>query len=179
MTTRSISPVAAIRPTPHIVLLGALAALAPLSIDMGLPALPQLEQTLQTHSGPLTLSVFMAGFALTPLFYGGLSDRFGRRPLLIIGMLIFIGAGIACAVASSFETLLIDRFIQGAGAAVGPTIAFAAARDQYAGNSLARRMVALSIVLTAAPIIAPSIGTAVLPLGGWRGISWSLAIAGI
>ncbi len=157
-----------------------LCALPPLSIDMGLPALPDVAAGLGTGAAgsALTVSLFMAGFAVTPLAYGLLSDRHGRRPLLVAGLGLFALGGIGAALAPSIGWLLLARLVQGAGAGAGPTLAFAATRDRLQGVRMARRLAILTMLLNTAPIVAPSLGTAVLALGGWRGIYGSLALGG-
>src|SRR5690349_18715720 len=116
-------------------LLGALSMLPPFSIDMGLPALPAMAQSLGTTSAgaSLSLSLFMLGFALAPLVYGPLSDRYGRRPLLLIGCTVFVVAGVGCALSQSLPILLAWRFIQGAGAGAGTVLVLAIIRDLFEG----------------------------------------------
>ena len=165
----------------NILLLSALSALPPLSIDMGLPALTQTSLRLQTSPAMagMTLSLFMLGFAASPLVYGMLSDRYGRKPLLLIGLGLFAIGGVLCTVAPSIGWLLAARMVQGAGAGVGPTIAMAASRDLLEGVVLRRRLANLAMLRNVAPIVAPSIGALLLALGGWRAISAMLALAGI
>lgn len=165
----------------NILLLSSLSALPPLSIDMGLPALTVLQQRLGTTPGMagMTLSLFMLGYAASPLVYGMLSDRFGRKPLLLIGLGLFALGGVLCTFAPSIGWLLVARAIQGAGAGVGPTIAMAASRDLLDGVVLRRRLANLAMLRNVAPIIAPAIGALLLGLGGWRAISGMLALAGI
>lgn len=164
-----------------VLLLSALSALPPLAIDMGLPALTVLQQRLATSPAMagMTLSLFMLGFAASPLAYGMLSDRFGRKPLLLIGLGLFALGGLLCTLAPSIGWLLAARVIQGAGAGVGPTMAMAASRDLLEGVVLRRRLANLAMLRNAAPIVAPSIGALLLSLGGWRAISGMLALAGI
>lgn len=166
---------------PYLALLVLLCALPPLSIDLGLPALPDVASKLNTSTAQsgLTVGVFMAGFAVTPLAYGLLSDRYGRRPLLIAGLALFVLGGIGAAFAPSISWLLLARLVQGAGAGAGPTIAFAATRDRLRGAPMARRLAILTMLLNTAPIIAPSIGTVTLALAGWRGIYASLGLGGL
>ncbi len=165
----------------NILMLSALSALPPLAIDMGLPALTVVQQRLATSPAMagMTLSLFLLGFAASPLVYGMLSDRFGRKPLLLIGLGLFALGGMLCTLAPSIDWLLAARVIQGAGAGVGPTIAMAASRDMLDGVVLRRRLANLAMLRNAAPIIAPSIGALLLGLGGWRAISGMLALAGI
>jgi MFS transporter, DHA1 family, multidrug resistance protein len=155
-----------------VTLLAALCALPPLSIDMALPALPSMGAALGVGAGgaALSISLFMAGFATTPLAYGALSDRFGRRKPLLCGLVLFAAGGLLCALAASLPLLLAARVLQGAGAGAGPTLAFAASRDRLEGAPLARRLALLTMLLNTAPVIAPSLGTAVLAAAGWRSI---------
>ncbi len=165
----------------NILLLSALSALPPLSIDMGLPALTEISQRLHTSAtmAGMTLSLFMMGFAASPLVYGMLSDRYGRKPLLLVGLGLFALGGVLCTLAPSIGWLLAARTIQGAGAGVGPTVAMAASRDLLEGVVLRRRLANLAMLRNVAPIVAPSIGALLLGLGGWRAISAMLALAGI
>ena len=165
----------------NLLLLGALCALPPLSIDMGLPALTALQHALHTtpREAGLTLTTFMVGFGLTPLAYGLVSDRYGRRPLLLAGLSLFTFGGLACTLSPTIGGLLAARFIQGAGASVGPTLAFAATRDRRSGEGLSRRLAALTMILQLAPVIAPSIGSGVLIVGGWRGVYALLTVCGL
>lgn len=164
-----------------LVLSAALCALAPLSIDLGLPALGPLTRALGVAParGGLTLAVFMAGFALTPLVFGTLSDRRGRRGPLLAGLLLYGVGGLVCTLAGSFDTLLAGRLLQGMGAGAGPTLAMAATRDRLHDSALERRLSALTACLNLAPVIAPSLGTALLALGGWRAPYATLAAAGL
>jgi DHA1 family bicyclomycin/chloramphenicol resistance-like MFS transporter len=165
---------------PYLLLLGALCALPPLSIDMALPALTATQQALHSSASlaGLTLTLFMAGFAATPLAYGILSDHRGRKPLLLVGLALFVIGGLASAFAPSMGALLAARFVQGAGAGVGPTLAFAATRDRLEGLRMNRRISALTVLLAIAPVIAPSLGAIMLGLAGWRAIFLALAIGG-
>ena len=164
----------------YLGLLAALCALPPLSIDMGLPGLPAIGAAFGTDTGvaAMSVSLFMAGFALTPICYGMLSDRYGRRPLLLVGLALFALGGIGCALAPSIGWLLVARLIQGAGAGSGPTLAFAATRDRLDGARLGRRLAMLTMLLNTAPVIAPSLGTAFLAWAGWRGVYIVLALGG-
>ena len=164
----------------YLALMVSLCALPPLSIDMGLPALPNIGTALGADGveGALTVSLFMAGFAVTPLAYGLLSDRHGRRPLLIAGLALFALGGIGAALAPSIFWLMLARLVQGAGAGAGPTLAFAAARDRLEGFRLGRRLAVLTMLLNTAPVVAPSLGIAVLAVAGWRGIYATLAAGG-
>ncbi len=173
----------AIRPQSiaFTVLLGALAALPPLSIDMGLPAFPALESDLRTSAAGagLTLSVFMAGFSVSQLLLGPLSDRYGRRPVLLAGLLLYAVAGFLCAGAPSIGTLIGIRLIEGACAASGTVMAFAITRDTFEGAAARQRLSYVAMVLSVAPVIAPTLGGWALLVGGWRAIYAFLGLAGV
>jgi DHA1 family bicyclomycin/chloramphenicol resistance-like MFS transporter len=163
------------------ILLGALAALPPLSIDMGLPAFPALTRELHTTAAGagLTLSLFMAGFAVAQLVLGPMSDRYGRRPVLLAGLSLYAAAGCLCALAPSIGVLIGLRLIEGACAASGSVMAFAIARDVFEGASARQRLSYVTIVLTVAPVVAPALGSLALHLGGWRSIYGFLGVAGV
>ena len=115
-------------------ILAALVALGPMSTDMYLPALPRLTEELNTTIAvtQLSLSVFLVGFALAQLIYGPLSDRFGRKPVFLSGMFIFLAATIGCAAATDIETLIVMRFFQAVGGTAGPVLGRAIVRDIHA-----------------------------------------------
>ena len=151
-------------------LLGSMAGLPPLSIDMGLPALPQLQDALAASAtqGAMTISLFFAGFGLAQLVMGPLSDRIGRRPVLLVGLSLYTLAGFGCAVAPSILPLLACRFAQGIGAAGGSVLAFAIIRDVYEGAAARAKLSTISMVFSLAPVIAPTLGGVLLIFGGWR-----------
>ncbi|MEH1822046.1 MAG: multidrug effflux MFS transporter [Nostoc sp.] len=163
------------------VFLGALSALPPLSIDMGLPAFPTISEALRASSGSvgLTLSLFMLGFALAQLVFGPLSDRFGRKPVLLFGCGLFTLAGAACAVAPSIGSLIAWRLVQGAGAGAGMVMTLAIVRDLFEGATARAQLSYVNLVMSVAPMIAPTIGGRVLMVAGWRAIYGTLAIAGL
>jgi DHA1 family bicyclomycin/chloramphenicol resistance-like MFS transporter len=161
-------------------LLGALAALPPLSIDMGLPALPLLESYLgaSPEGAGLTLSLFLAGFAASQLVLGPLSDRIGRRPVMLGGLTLYTLAGVGCAASPSIGALILWRLLQGAGAAAATVLAFVVVRDLFEGAIARVRFSYVTMVLSVAPIVAPTLGGWVLALAGWRGIYAFLALTG-
>jgi MFS transporter, DHA1 family, multidrug resistance protein len=161
--------------------LGGLAALPPISIDMALPALVEIGGTLHATSSEagLTLSLFMAGFVIGPLVYGPLSDAYGRRPVLLLGLAIFTGGGLLSALAPSIGMLLAARFAQGLGAGAGMTLALAIVRDRFDGDAMQRRIASITVVANVAPIVAPSIGVALLAAIHWRGIYGVMAACGL
>ncbi len=164
------------------VLLGALAALPPLSIDLNLPALPELAAWFAAppEAAAATLSAFTAAFALTQLVYGPASDRFGRRPVLMLGLAVYAAAGLACALAPSLPALVAWRAVQGAGAGAGMVLARAIVRDLFPDPAAARAQFSyLSAVVAVAPVAAPLLGSLLLTAGGgWRPLFAVLALAG-
>ncbi len=164
-----------------IVFLAALAALPPLSIDMALPALRDITANLGTSPGRagLTLSLFMAGFAATPLLYGPLSDRLGRRPILLFGLSLFTVASLACALSPSIFMLLASRFAEGAGAGAGISMAFAVVRDVFEGEQARTQLSYVQMVMSLAPLLAPSLGALILNFTEWRAIYGILAALGV
>lgn len=162
-------------------LLGALAALVPLSIDMGLPALPAIAEGLgtSTWSAGLTLSLFMLGYAVSQAVLGPLSDRLGRRPVLLGGLALYALCGLGAALAPGIEALLAWRVLEGAGAACGPVLAFAVVRDSFEGRLGRAKLSHITMVLAVAPIVAPTLGALVLSAGGWRWIYATLGLSGV
>ncbi len=154
------------------VLLGALTAMTSFAVDMSLPALPTLTAVFQTTPDrvQLTLSLFLLGYAGGQLFYGPLSDRFGRRPLLLLGLAVYALAGFACALSPSIELLVLARLVQGFGACVGPILGRAVVRDHFAGTRAAQVLSYITLVFALAPLVAPILGGFVLEHFGWPAI---------
>ncbi|MGB8690659.1 MAG: multidrug effflux MFS transporter [Microcoleus sp.] len=163
------------------VLLGILAALPPLSIDMALPAFPTIATSLDTSPAAvgLTLSLFMVGYATSQLAFGPFSDRYGRKPALLIGCGLFALAGAGCAMAPSINALLAWRFFQGAGAGAGMTLMLAIVRDLFENAAARAQLSYVNLVMTVAPMIAPTIGGGLLAIAGWRVIYGLLAVGGL
>jgi DHA1 family bicyclomycin/chloramphenicol resistance-like MFS transporter len=163
-----------------IVILGMLMAFAPMAIDMYLPALPTLERYFGVDAArvQLTLAAFFIGFALGQAFYGPFADRFGRKPPLYFGLVLFLGTSIACAYAPSIEALIVLRFVQGIGACANVVVARAMVRDLYEPRDAAKVFSLLMLVFGAAPVLAPLIGGYILIGHGWREIFVALAVFG-
>ncbi len=159
------------------VLLAAAVALGPLATDMYLPALPGMGVSLAagTDQVQMTLSVFMIGFALAQLFCGPLADRFGRKPIMVGGFLVFAAASIGCALAPDIDTLILCRFLQAAGGSAGPVLGRAAIRDIYTPREAAKIMAILASIMALAPAIAPTLGGLMLKGFGWPSIFIALA----
>ncbi len=153
----------------RITLAGLVAVMA-VSTDLYLPAIPQLIHSLEANisQGQLTLSIFLLGFALGQLFYGGISDRYGRKPVLYLGLAIYIVATLGCAVAQDIDTLIAARFIQGLGGACGPVLARAIVADSYSRIDAARVMAAIAGAMALVPAIAPIFGSWLLYVFTWR-----------
>ena len=161
--------------------LGAVCAIPPLSIDMGLPAIPQIEAHFANAAGhgPLTLSLFLVGFAMSPLLCGPLADRFGRRRTLMTGLVGLMFAAAACAAAPSFDILLGFRLLQGVAAGACAVIPFAIVRDVFTGAVARHRLSQVTAVLGIAPMVAPILGGWVMALADWRAIYALQAGAGM
>lgn len=166
--------------TRWIVTLAAMTAVTALSIDMSLPAQPTLARTfgVTAELANLNLSLFMIGFAVAQLIVGYVSDVVGRRRVLFGGLALFSLAGLACALSPSMEVLLACRMLQGIGASAGPVVARAMVRDTQPAAHAARVMSTMLAALALAPMIAPTIGSAVLATFGWRAIFATLAACG-
>ncbi|MEP1583005.1 MAG: Bcr/CflA family efflux MFS transporter, partial [Marinobacter sp.] len=158
------------------ILLAAAVALGPLAIDMYLPALPAMGEALSADTGQvqLTLSIYMVGFALAQLVCGPLADRFGRKPIMIGGFLLFAIASVVCALATNIETLILCRFLQALGGSAGPVLGRAAVRDIYSPRDAARIMAILASIMALAPAVAPTLGGFMVVSLGWSSIFLAL-----
>ncbi|MFJ8659245.1 Bcr/CflA family multidrug efflux MFS transporter [Streptomyces sp. NPDC093795] len=176
------APVEAARRTGLLVtlVLGGLTALPPLSMDMYLPALPEVTGALNAPAATvqLTLTACLAGMALGQLVVGPMSDKWGRRRPLLIGMVVYVLATAVCALAPTAELLIGFRLLQGLAGAAGIVIARAVVRDLYDGVEMARFFSTLMLISGVAPIIAPLIGGQILRLTDWRGVFHVLTVIG-
>lgn len=164
-----------------IALLALLAAFPPLSTDMYLAAIPLLcdrwQQPLAIVN--LTLICFFFTYCCCLLIYGPLSDRYGRRPPLLAGLLLYIGASLLCVIADNVVMLILARTLQGAGAAAASAIVFAICKDLFAGHLRQRVFIQLGIIVAAAPMIAPIIGGWIIESLSWRWIFVLQALLGV
>lgn len=163
-------------------MVAAFMALNALGIDIMLPALPQISHdfgVLEGNDRHLVVIVYMLSFGVAQVFYGPLSDSYGRRPVLLWSMGLYLLATIACVLAQDFTTFLIARGAQGASAAAARIIAVAVVRDMMSGREMARVMSLAMMVFMIIPIIAPALGQLVLLIGPWRWIFGFLAIGGL
>jgi DHA1 family bicyclomycin/chloramphenicol resistance-like MFS transporter len=158
------------RSLPVAVLLTALAAFGPVSIDLYLPSLPAMVAVFHSTVSDvqLTLSVFIGGFAVGTLVHGPLSDRYGRRPVVLAGCILYCFASIACLFAPSIEMLTLGRFVQALGAAAGPVIGRAVVRDVYPRKDAARLLSYMASAIAIAPAIGPLIGGWLQSVYGWQ-----------
>lgn len=151
--------------------------LGPLCIEMFIPTMPDLAREFSTDRGlvPLTLSVYMFGFALSHLFYGAAADHFGRRPVLSTGLLILLASTVGCALAETLPALIGFRFLQALGASSALIIPRAIVRDLYGPEESARVQAHLSTAMAVAPIVAPIVGGYLVKWHSWHWVFWLIA----
>ncbi|WP_327003952.1 multidrug effflux MFS transporter [Dactylosporangium sp. NBC_01737] len=168
-------------PVRLVLVLGSLIAIGPLTIDMYLPALPSITEDLHTTSTAvqLTLTGTLAGLALGQLAIGPWSDAVGRRVPLLAGLVLHVLASVACVFAPDVTVLGALRVLQGLGVAASSVVAMAVVRDLFSGAAFARLFSRLMLVMGAAPILAPTLGSAVLRWTEWRGVFVVLAVFGV
>lgn len=161
-------------------ILGTVMALGPTAVDMYLPALPVLAQTLGTDLGrvQLTLATFFVGLSLGQILWGPLADRYGRKPPMLFGLGLFTLSSAACAMATSVDTLIVLRFFQAVGSSCGMVVVLAIVRDLFPPQGAARMLARLMLVMGVAPVFAPLVGGQILAWLGWRAIFWFVTIAG-
>lgn len=177
------TPLPTLNPDSRMTLafLASLVALGPLSVDMYLPALPAMQRAFDTDivNMHLTLSAYLWGFAIFHIACGPLADRFGRKPLLLAGTLLFIAASAGCALSQTVEELTVYRFIQGLGACVGPTLARTIARDVFGPRGSARALSLIAMIMALAPAIAPGLGGIMLRFVAWPSVFVVLGAYGL
>ncbi|WP_293776118.1 multidrug effflux MFS transporter [uncultured Oxalicibacterium sp.] len=171
------------RPTffKHALVLGLLSAIGPFAIDMYLPALPSVGQSLQADTGAVqaSLMAFFLSLGIGQLFYGPISDMVGRKPPLYFGLLLFAVCSVGCALAPDIQTLIVLRFLQGLGASAGMVIPRAIVRDLHTGHDAARLMSLLMLVFSVSPILAPLTGSFFIEAFGWRSVFWAVTMAAV
>jgi DHA1 family bicyclomycin/chloramphenicol resistance-like MFS transporter len=161
--------------------LGLITAVGPFAIDMYLPALPTIGQSLHASASSvkMTMTVFFLVMGACQLVFGALSDMYGRKRPIYVGLSIFIIGSVGCALARNIETLIFFRALQGIGACAGSVAPRAVVRDLLTGPDAARLMAMLMLVFSVSPILAPVTGSAVIAGFGWRGVFWAVAIAAV
>ncbi len=164
-----------------IVLLAATSALGPAAMQILLPALPVIKETFQVSNevAQLTLSLSMLAIALGTLFYGPLSDKYGRKPVMLLGLSITIAGSILCFLANTIELLILARFIQAFGGAVGLVLARAIVRDVYGAQEAARVIATLVMVMVVIPMLSPALGGELMLRLGWEYVFVVIALASI
>lgn len=164
-----------------LLLLALLSAFPPLSTDMYLPALPSMAAMWNTTSAimNLTLVGFFVSFSIALLLYGPLSDRFGRKPVLIAGIGIYVLACVCCGLAVNPTMLIVGRVLQGFGAASASTLSLAMTKDCFDGAERERALAHLAIIVSLAPMLAPVFGGVLLDVASWQFIFFTQALLGI
>jgi DHA1 family bicyclomycin/chloramphenicol resistance-like MFS transporter len=165
----------------HALILGLLAAIGPFAIDMYLPAMPSIAASLHTTTAAtqMTITSFFMGFGLSQLVYGPLSDIFGRKPPLYLGLSLFILASIGCAISQSIQWLIFFRLIQGIGGASVSIIPRAIIRDLHTGVEATKLLSLVMLVFSVSPILAPVTGSALIVPFGWRAVFAAVTLAAI
>lgn len=162
----------------NAVILGLITAMGPFAIDMYLPALPAIEKSLG-EGAVLSLTAFFASFGVFQLIFGTLSDMYGRRRPLLMGLGLFVLAGVGCALAGSVVSLVLFRFLQGMGGAAGMIIARAVVRDLYHGVQEVKMMSLLMLIFSVSPLLAPLAGSFIVEIFDWRAVFWMIALLGL
>jgi DHA1 family bicyclomycin/chloramphenicol resistance-like MFS transporter len=165
-----------------VVLMSMMMSLTALSIDAMLPALPQIGSDLNVQNGntrQLVISIIFLGLALGQLFFGPLSDKTGRKPAIYAGYALYIAGALMSLLAISFPILLLGRFLQGVGVSAPRAVTLALVRDRFEGRAMARVMSFIMTTFILVPMIAPSLGQAILLYSGWRAIFGSFILLAI
>lgn len=166
---------------PLLVTLALLSAVAPVATDLYLPSFPSMRDDLGTTASgvQLTLTAFMVGAGLGQLVFGPLSDRFGRRGPLLVGVVVYVAASVAAALAPRVAVLVAARLLQGLSGSAGMVIARAIVVDTVSGAAAARAMSLMMLVMGVAPVVAPVAGGLLADPIGWRGVLWVVAAIGV
>ncbi|MFJ9839630.1 multidrug effflux MFS transporter [Kitasatospora sp. NPDC101155] len=164
-----------------IAVLGGLTALGPLTTDLYLPGLPAIAEDLAAEPAAvqLTLTFSMFGVAAGQLLFGPLSDRFGRRPPLLAGLVVYTVSSVVCVLAPNLSVLIAARFVQGAAGSAGLVIGRAVARDRFQGVAMLRFLASIALISGLAPILAPIVGAQLLRFTSWRGTFGALTALGL
>ncbi|MEO0961811.1 MAG: multidrug effflux MFS transporter [Pseudomonadota bacterium] len=175
------SPALALPRWELVAMVAALMALNALAIDVFIPALQDIGEALSVEDEnrrQFVITAYIMGFGIAQLFYGTISDRFGRRPVLMFGLAVYVGASALASYVPNFESLLAVRFIQGIGTAATRVIAVSVVRDTFGGARMASVMSLVMMVFMAVPLIAPNIGQLIILFGDWQSVFWVTGILG-
>ena len=161
-----------------VLILGALSTISPFSIDMYLPGFPAIARELNTSMAQvqLSLTAYLIGIAVGQMLYGPLLDRFGRKPPLYAGLLVYVLASIGCTFSTSIESLIAMRFLQALGGCAGMVAAQTLVRDLFPVNQTAQAFSSITLVIAVSPMIAPTVGGYITVGMGWASVFWLLAI---
>lgn len=165
-----------------VAMVAALMALNALAIDVFIPALQEIGEALSVEDEnrrQFVISAYIMGFGIAQLFYGTISDRFGRRPVLMFGLGVYVAASAVAVYSPNFETLLAVRFVQGIGTAATRVIAVSVVRDTFGGARMASVMSLVMMVFMAIPLIAPNVGQVIILFGNWQSVFWVTGILGV
>jgi DHA1 family bicyclomycin/chloramphenicol resistance-like MFS transporter len=167
--------------TRSAIVLGLLACVGPVAIDMYLPAMPVIAQGLNTDiaSVQMTLSLYFVAFGVAQLAYGPLADMYGRKPPLYAGLLLFLLGSVGCTLAPSIEWLIFSRFVQGIGGAAVMVVPRAIIRDLHTGPQATRLMAMVMLVISVSPMLAPLAGSALIALFEWRSIFVAMIVMAV
>jgi len=168
------------RGTPLLMLVG-VTALGPLALNIFLPSMPRMEAVFDTSYGviQLTLSLYLAALACSQLVYGPLSDRFGRRPVLLSGLCLYVAGSLICLTAGSVGVLIAGRVVQAVGGCAGLVIGRAMVRDQYGRDESASKIATITMVMVLAPMVAPLLGGQLDVMAGWRAVFGFVLVVGL
>lgn len=163
------------------ILLAALTGIGPLTTDMYLPSLPDIARSLHatTAQTQLTISTYLIGFAIGQIFHGPFSDRFGRKPVLLVSLVIYTAGTLVAALAPTIEVLIAVRAVQGLAGSAGIVLSRAIVRDLYSGPRMGREMSVIGAIMALAPVVAPGLGGVLEVAGGWRATFLTLTGAGL
>lgn len=157
---------------PLTVFLAFLNAFVPLSMALYLPALPSMTEVFNTSRAmtDLTISGFMFCYGLSMLFWGGLSDKYGRKPILTAGLCLYLGASFICIIAQSIEVLILGRLLQAFGSGAIASVSMAIVKDTFEGRIMENTLAAIQTMTVVCPMVAPVLGAQLLKLTSWRGL---------
>lgn len=167
--------------TGTLIFLVVISAFPPLTTDLYLPALPQMVEVFNTNQTMvnLTLSVYFIVYAFGLLFWGPLSDKFGRKPIMMIGISVYVVASLLCAISSSIEFLIFSRLLQAFGGSAATVVATAIVKDLYDGRERVKIMATIMSLVIIAPMVAPVLGAFLLKIAAWPMMFVALAVFGV